>query len=171
MHHLFQKVFHQIKLKKRRIEDVLVLGFGVGSVAGILQNELKINCKITGVEYSNEVIQLGYDLFKVDRFKNLEIINNDAFDFVQNHTSKYDLIVIDIFEDATIPPKFFGEEFLNKLPALTTEKGMVVFNIIVNTHADEERFNIAKDFFTAHGGKVQVIEKLFSNRVLCWERI
>ena len=46
LHRVFQKVLKKVNIRERKISEVLILGFGTGSVASILKEELGINCRI-----------------------------------------------------------------------------------------------------------------------------
>ncbi|MBE9480460.1 MAG: hypothetical protein IMY69_02060, partial [Bacteroidetes bacterium] len=41
LHKAFQKIFRKINLKEEKIKNVLILGFGAGSIASILLDEYK----------------------------------------------------------------------------------------------------------------------------------
>jgi predicted membrane-bound spermidine synthase len=75
LHRVFQKVFARTKLAEKNIKSALLLGFGTGSVAHILQHELKINCHITGVEIDSVVIKLARNYFKLTSLNDCEILS------------------------------------------------------------------------------------------------
>src|ERR1041385_6778137 len=82
LHEGFQKAFFQFKIKEREIKNVLILGFGSGSVASILQDEYGKEINIVGVEKDLEVIELAKKYFSIEKYKNLALHCEDAFDFV-----------------------------------------------------------------------------------------
>ena len=131
LHEVFQKAFSDFKIKNRGIKNVLILGFGSGSVASILQNEYGKETEITGVEKDKAIIELAKKYFSLEQYKNLTLVNEDAFDFVFRCENKFDLIVVDLFVDLNVPEKFTGEKFLSQLGKLISENGILFFNIVI----------------------------------------
>jgi spermidine synthase len=80
-----------------RMDHILVLGVAGGSVVKTLVDEIKFSGRITGVEIDPEIIKLSNHYFKLDKIQQLEIVIDDAFEFVLKTKEKYDLIIIDIF--------------------------------------------------------------------------
>lgn len=142
LHKGFKKAFDRLDVKTRPIQNVLVLGFGAGSIVSILQEEYKLNCKITAVEYDPVIIELGEKYFNTQRFHNLTLDQTDAYDFVLNNNQTYDLIAFDVYNDDSIPSKFESQEFLNALKGLLKTNGMLVFN--KDTHSPEMKTKLDK---------------------------
>ena len=69
--------------------------------------------------------------FKLDEIKNLTIVIDDAFEFVLKTKAKYDLIVIDIFQDTTMPNFLFETFFTNRVCFLLNYKGFILFNTMI----------------------------------------
>ncbi len=142
LHTVFSIVFNNRNIKERTIENVLMLGFGSGSVASILQEEYTIPCKITAVDIDPVVIELGHKYFNISRFKDLQLICADAYDFVQQNQETFDLIVVDIFVDLDVPSCFNDETFLLSLHRLLSEKGTLFFNKIPYSQESIEETDI-----------------------------
>ena len=130
LHRIFQKSFRNSKIQHQNIDKALILGFGVGSIATILQDEMNLNCEITGIEYDPVINEIGTKYFKTERFKNTKIIQTDALEFVENCRDKFQLIAIDLFNDLEVPKKFMGENFLTKVLHLLESGGELFFNCI-----------------------------------------
>lgn len=144
LHKVFQKVFAQFEINKREIKKVLILGFGTGSVASILQEEYKKEIKITGVENDEVVIELAEKYFSLNKYKNLTLHREDAYEFVFRCNQRFDLIVIDIFIDLNVPEKFTEEKFISQTGNLLSEKGILFFNLVI--HNEKIRDKGAKLF-------------------------
>ena len=99
----------------RNFESVLVLGVAGGSVIKTLVDEIKFKGKITGVEIDPIIIEIANRFFHLDTINNLEIVIDDAFEFVLKTKSNYDLIIIDIFQDTTMPNFLFEDFFINRI--------------------------------------------------------
>lgn len=132
----------------RKFENVLVLGVAGGSVIKTLVEEIKYNGKITGVEIDQKVIDISNKYFKINEINNLSLINDDAFEFVLKTKEKYDLIIIDIFQDTVMPNFLFEDFFINRINFLLNLNGFILFNTMVLTEKDKERNNLYRSKFT-----------------------
>ncbi len=94
----------------RKFEKVLVLGVAGGSVIKTLVDDIKFSGKIIGVELDPEIIEIANTYFKINEIKNLEIVIGDAFEFVLKSKDKFDLIIIDVFQDTSMPSFLFELE-------------------------------------------------------------
>ena len=139
LHTIFQKAFSRFKIKDRDIKNVLILGFGSGSVASILQKEYGKDVAITGVEKDGAVIQLAKKYFSIDQYKNLSLECADAYDYVAGDgkysvsTTTYDMIVVDVFVDLLVPEKVQEEKFIAGLNILLSSKGILFYNYIARS--------------------------------------
>ncbi len=123
----------------RGMENVLVLGVAAGSVIRTLVDEIKFCGKITGVDIDHEVIKIANEYFGLDQIQNVQIHIDDAFDFVLKTKAAYDLIIIDIFSDTKMPNFVFESFFINRIGEITTAGGVILFNTMLLTPADEAR--------------------------------
>ncbi|MBI4931150.1 MAG: fused MFS/spermidine synthase [Bacteroidetes bacterium] len=131
LHKVFQIVFKRFGIKQRKINNVLILGFGCGSVASILQEEYKKNLEMVGVEKDEAVIELAKKYFFIEKYKHLSLHCEDAYDFVQRCNEKFDLIAMDVFVDIDIPEKFLDEIFLSAVSNLLSDKGILFYNLVI----------------------------------------
>ena len=113
------------------MNHILVLGVAGGSVIKTLVEEIKFKGKITGVEIDAEIIKIANAYFKLDQVKNLEIVIDDAFEFVLKTQNKYDLIIIDVFQDITMPNFLFEDFFVKRICFLVKRKGFILFNTMI----------------------------------------
>ena len=115
----------------KTMDHILVLGVAGGSVIKTLVDEISFEGKITGVEIDKYVIALANEYFHLDKIQNLEIIIDDAFEFVLKTKDNYDLIIIDIFQDTKMPNFLFETFFINRICDLLQPKGCILFNTMV----------------------------------------
>ncbi|MDD2821429.1 MAG: fused MFS/spermidine synthase [Flavobacterium sp.] len=113
------------------MKHILVLGVAGGSVIKTLVDEIKYKGKITGVEIDPEIIKIANTYFKLNEIENLEIVIDDAFEFVLKTKTKYDLIIIDIFQDTTMPNFLFETFFINRVCSLLKSHGFILFNTML----------------------------------------
>lgn len=122
-----------------KMEHILVLGVAGGSVIKTLTEEIKFKGRITGVEIDPEIIKIANSYFNLDKIPNLGIVIDDAFEFVLKTKNKYDLIIIDIFQDTTMPNFLFEEFFQNRTCFLLKNKGIILFNTMCLSDKDNLR--------------------------------
>ena len=123
----------------RNFQSILVLGVAGGSVIETLVEEIQFKGRITGVEIDADILQIAKDYFKIDRFANLELIEDDAFEFILKTKEHYDLIIIDIFQDTQMPNFLFQDFFIQRINALLNTEGFILFNTMVLTDKDRAR--------------------------------
>lgn len=127
--------------KIAKMEHILVLGVGGGSVLKTLVYELQYRGKITGVELDPAVIKLAYDYFQLKEIPQLNLIQGDAFDYVLKTAFKFDLIIVDVFQDTNMPNFLFEKFFADKLGSLLQTPGFILFNTMTLNADDLERNN------------------------------
>ncbi|SDX84832.1 spermidine synthase [Flavobacterium degerlachei] len=113
------------------MNHILVLGVAGGSVIKTLVDEIKFEGKITGVEIDPNIIKIANQYFNLDEIKQLDIIIDDAFEFVLKTKEKYDLIIIDVFQDTTMPNFLYETFFTDQVCFLLRSKGVVLFNTML----------------------------------------
>jgi len=155
----------------RKFNNVLLLGVAAGSVIKTLVEEIKFEGKITGVEIDKDIIAIANDYFNLNSIPNLEIVIDDAFEFVLKTNDKYDLIIIDIFQDTTMPNFLFEDFFINRVNFLLNLNGFILFNTMVINKKDEARNLDYKSKFTKNYSlrmypKVETHNELFTIKKL-----
>jgi spermidine synthase len=125
--------------KIKKMDHILILGVAGGSVVKTLVDDIEFKGKITGVEIDSEIIEIANQFFKLNEIPQLQIIIDDAFEFVLKTTEKYDLIVIDIFQDIKMPNFLFESYFMDRICFLLKSKGVVLFNTMLLNQAENIR--------------------------------
>ena len=131
----------------RNFESILVLGVAGGSVIETLKKEVKFGGKITGVEIDATVVDIANKYFDLNKYDNLEIVIDDAFEFVLKTKDTYDLIIIDIFQDTTMPNFLFEDFFINRINFLLNVNGFILFNTMALQYKDRRRNAVYKSKF------------------------
>ena len=152
-------------------ENILILGVAGGSVIETIKNDIKFKGKITGVEIDATAIEIANKYFGLNNYKNVEIIIEDAFEFVLKTKEKYDLIVIDIFQDTTMPNFLFEDFFINRINFLLNVNGFILFNTMVLDYQDRRRNATYKSKFNNNYSvrlypKIEVHNELFTIKKL-----
>lgn len=125
--------------KISKMNHALVLGVAGGSVIKTLVDEIQFKGQITGVDIDQDIIKIANQYFKLDEIKNLNIVIDDAFEFVLKTKDRYDLIIIDIFQDMNMPNFLFEDFFINRICFLLKSRGVVLFNTMCLTAKDNLR--------------------------------
>ena len=155
----------------QNFHSILVLGVAGGSVIETLKKEVKFEGRITGVEIDAAVIELARKYFGLGNYKNVSIVNDDAFEFVLKTKEKYDLIIIDIFQDTTMPNFLFEDFFINRINFLLNINGFILFNTMVLGYQDRRRNVEYKNKFDSNYSvrlypKIEVHNELFTIKKL-----
>jgi spermidine synthase len=100
---------------------------------------VKFKGKITGVEIDETAVEIAKKFFELDQIPNLNLVVDDAFEFVLKTKEKYDLIIIDIFQDTKMPNFLFEDFFINRINFLLQVNGFILFNTMVLSFTDKKR--------------------------------
>jgi len=135
----FDEAFKQMKIKERKIEDVLILGLGLGSIPFMLENKYQVEAKYTAVEIDEEIIYLA-DKYSLSNLKSpIDYICTNAEAFVHVNHEKYDLICMDIFSDDVIPAEFETTDYLEILNNMLQTNGVLLFNRLALLKSDIQK--------------------------------
>ena len=172
LHKVFQKAFKAVQIADQKIENVLILGFGAGSVASMLTNELDIKCSIAGIEKDPEVIRIGKKYFNTDAYKNLEIIEADAAEYLNAEKLRYDLIIIDVYVNIHVPDSCESKGFIRNIDRCLKPGGMALFNkMIYNREATKQAKELEQKFGTLAGElKVLKIKQGVMNKMFVYTK-
>lgn len=133
----FTKAFRRLQPAHLPIQEVLLLGFGLGSIPLMLEKKFHCQFRYTGVEADESVIWLAgkYALPEIE--SPLELHCTDAYTFVFSTESRFDLICMDVFLDDQIPDEFTQTDFLEALRNLLLPGGILLYNRLSATDEDK----------------------------------
>jgi predicted O-methyltransferase YrrM len=154
------------------MEHILVLGVAGGSVIKTLVDEIKFKGKITGVEIDSDIIKVANKYFSLDKIPQLDIVIEDAFEFVLKTKNKYDLIIIDIFQDTTMPNFLFETFFINRICFLLRSKGFILFNTMILNETQNIRNQKYVSEFYENQFKIRTIPRIeIHNELIVIEKL
>lgn len=118
--------------KKDKV-DILILGMGTGTYA---KQCLKYfdNVTVEGVEIDEKITDLAEEYFQLP--KDVKVTTYDGRAYLQATDKKYDVIMVDAYQDITIPFQMSSVEFFTMVKEHLTEDGVMVVNM--NMHSEEE---------------------------------
>jgi len=167
---IFKNTFNELSIKDKNINSCLLMGLGGGSVVNLLRKKHQLNMPITAVEIDPVVIELGNKYFELNNYKDLYIVNEDAFDFAKKCENTFDLIIIDLYINDEVPGKFHTKEFISYLEKMSHKSTVILFNKMLNSNrAKEDYSNLVKDMSVKFGSvsllTYQVSE--VTNKIIC----
>ena len=113
--------------------DILILGMGTGTFAVQCEKYFP-GCNITGVEIDDKITDLAHEHF--DLPDDITVYTYDGRAFLQADTGKYDVILVDAYQDITIPFQMSSSEFFNLVKDHLKDNGIMVMNM--NMHGNGE---------------------------------
>ena len=164
----FRFVFKKIKIKDKNIKDILVLGFGCGSIAALF-NGYK-NVEITGVEADEKVLALYEKYFIEEITSELILVEAFAEDYATTITKTYDLIIVDVFIDIEVPSGIKESSFFQLLQNRLNKNGILIFNFIVLNEKEQIEFEKIEDYFKLNYRRVETTEFMKFNKILVAEK-
>lgn len=124
---VWKKALKKILNSKLQITNVLILGLGGGSAAELV-SEYWPEAKITGVDIDSKIVILGKKYLQLGNIPNLDIKITDADVWVKSKNGKFDLVLIDLFNGAKIPAKFYTDRFIKSVKKMLSLGGVAAFN-------------------------------------------
>jgi len=159
LHEVMHQVLMRLKKKNYSFDQVLLLGYGGGSAAKIIHEEILAEAQIVGVEIDSQVIELAKKYFYTNEVK---LLQEDAFQYIKKAIDKgwkYNVIVIDIFKNAEIPE--YSETFFEQIYSLLEDNGVAM----LNTMCDETSFKKIGEKISEAGFQKDFWNEMKENRV------
>lgn len=140
-------------LLTRDSEKALLLGLGAGSLSKFLQKAYPTQSQVT-VEISPVVADFARRYFAWQEREEDVFVLQDALEYVQQSSERFDLIYVDLFDAAGASPLYRFKGFIRLLNQRLRERSWVVFNLLPHDSLN----------FTA---LLKRIREVFARRVLC----
>ncbi len=111
--------------KKEKL-DILILGMGTGTYATQCQRYFD-NVEMEGVEIDEKITNLAREYFALSR--DIEVTTYDGRAYLNAVDKKYDVILVDAYQDITIPFQMASVEFFTLVKEHLTKDGVMVVNM------------------------------------------
>ena len=139
----FTLTFQQINLPADQ-QEVLILGFGLGSIPYMLEKKFHKTYQYTAVEIDENVLYLANKYTLPELASSITTIPADAFAYAHYSHDKFDMICMDVFLDDLVPENFETVHYLEQLESLLHPNGILLFNKLAANKKDREQ---AAQFF------------------------
>jgi spermidine synthase len=127
----------------------LLLGLGGGTLAALLARRCP-GVAIVGVERNTEVLVAARREFGLDALPGLEVVEADAFDWVEEHAlskpASFDLICLDLFEGGRLAPGTLARPFLRQVASLLESDGVLTVNLMRTARLPEQLHRLESVF-------------------------
>lgn len=117
----------------RENPKVLILGMGTGTYAKQCQTYFDV-ASVEGVEIDEKITQLAGEYFELP--DTVSVTTYDGRAYLAADSGKYDVIMVDAYQDITIPFQMSSAEFFTMVKEHLTEDGVMVVNM--NMHSEAE---------------------------------
>lgn len=123
-------------------DDCCILGVGGGAALHMLHSQ---QTTITAVDKDEEVIDIARRFFMIDTLKNVNIIQQDAQEYLQSTNKTYKNLLIDLANAHRFPPECTNQSFFS-LCREKTKDGFISLNCI-NLHEHQTLIQLLKEHF------------------------
>lgn len=120
-------------IAEKDTSDLLVLGMGTGTYASQCMKYFE-GMRIEGVEIDEKITNLAHKYFELPETVNVTTYDGRAY--LQAVDKKYDVIMVDAYQDITIPFQMSSVEFFTMVKEHLKDDGVMVVNM--NMHSEEK---------------------------------
>jgi len=161
---ILQKGLEEIEWS-HAVKNILILGLGGGSVIQTIREVFHSDADITAVEIDHTMIEIARQEFGIEKYAPLNIINDDALHFMAKCSKSYDLIIVDVFVQETIPENCLSTDFLTKISTALAENGNIVFNTMRDS-IEKKTIDFVSQQFRKNGLTVRIIDRVGKTNTL-----
>ena len=153
------------KIEIQRVNSILLLGLGGGSVVETLRKDFSYSKMITAIDIDPAVIAIAKNEFNLKTDEHLEIICGDALEFMQINTEQFDLIIIDLFIDVIVPEEFLKLPFWTDVVRASSINGTILFNASLEKTTGND-LNEVINFLKSQKYETEIFEKVNNTNTL-----
>lgn len=115
--------------------QVLILGMGTGTYATQLKNYYP-NFNIEGVEIDEKITELAGKYFSMPQY--IKVTTYDGRAYLNAIDKKYDIIMVDAYQDITIPFQMSSVEFFTLVKEHLTDNGVMTVNMNMRSEENDK---------------------------------
>lgn len=136
-------------------QRILVIGGGAFTLPMALVAALP-NAEVEVIELDEGLQSIATDYFGLQSNDRLHLAYGDGREFVERTGQKYDLIILDVFSELSIPRQFLTVEFVALVRKRLTKGGAVAINIIASLQGINAR--LIKSQIAAYGNAFEQVD-------------
>lgn len=145
-------------------ESILMIGLGGGSLAKFLLHHYP-NCTIDVIEYREKVARIAHGYFMVPETPKLNIVIGDATSRIKDiENNKYDLILLDAFDESNVSPSITRHDFLANCKDKLNKEGILATNLWSKAEDYKHTLQVINNVFA--GNVLQYLVKKKSNAII-----
>lgn len=137
---VFNRALQYFEFQPKAKEDILILGYGGGSLGRIFKKRKYRYASCRAVELDPVVIDLVNKHFQ-EHLGEIELIEDEAGHFLSSTEAQYDCIFVDLFEDDSVPRQFLEPAFIKLLRQRLKPGGRVYHNVMLSKNQEEQLLN------------------------------
>ena len=119
-------------LMAEKAEDVLILGLGTGTFAELCLERFP-GCEVTGVEIDEKIVDISREYFGLP--EEVNAIVGDGRAWLTASEEKWDVIMVDAYQDITIPFQMSSVEFFTEVREHLAPGGVMVVNMSMRSES------------------------------------
>lgn len=119
---------------EKETSDILILGMGTGTYAGQCMKYFP-NATVEGVEIDQKITDLAGEYFGLP--DSVQVTTYDGRAYLQAMDKKYDVIMVDAYQDITIPFQMSSVEFFTQVKEHLTDDGVMVVNMNMKSDGED----------------------------------
>ena len=135
--------------------DVLILGLGTGTYANMCLKYFP-NFSITGVEIDEDITELAYEYF--DLSPEVNAITYDGRAYLDASDETWDIIMVDAYQDITIPFQMSSVEFFTMVYEHLNENGVMIVNMNMYSESANSINDALSDTIASVFGTVYTVD-------------
>jgi MFS family permease len=112
-------------------QNILVLGGGAFTIPEYLARQYPKSA-IDVVEIDPSLKDIAKKYFDYQSLGNIHAVDGDARTYINTTEKKYDVVVVDVYSDVSVPFSLLTQEYANKLGSKLTVGGVVIVNAIAS---------------------------------------
>lgn len=137
---VFERALKYFHFSPQPSDDILILGYGGGSLGRIFKKRKYCYASCRAVELDPVVIEIVHQHFR-EHLGKTELIEGEAGHFLNGTEAQYDYIFLDLFEDDTVPPQFLEQPFIKLLQQRLKPGGRVYHNVMLCKNQEDQLLN------------------------------
>ncbi len=136
-------------------DSILILGMGTGTYAKQCM-EYFDGVTVEGVEIDGKITELAHEYFELP--EEVSVTTYDGRAFLNVCDKKYDVIMVDAYQDITIPFQMSSVEFFSLVREHLNENGVMVVNMNMRSEDDDSINSYLSDTIASQFGEVWTVD-------------